>query len=56
MNTYHAFLQSLEDEIVSETVLKLVSLKLWFSLSYGRFQVTLFLPLPSSRSICIITP
>ncbi|RWR89885.1 intron-binding protein aquarius [Cinnamomum micranthum f. kanehirae] len=35
--------QSLEDEIVSETVLKLVSLKLWFSLSYGRFQMELCL-------------
>lgn len=31
--------QSLEDEIVSETVLQLVSLRLWHSLSSGRFQV-----------------
>ncbi|XP_020250043.1 intron-binding protein aquarius [Asparagus officinalis] len=33
--------QSLEDEIVSETVLKLVSLQLWHSLSFGRFQMEL---------------
>ena len=31
--------QSLEDEIVSETVLRLASLQSWHSLSYGRFQV-----------------
>jgi intron-binding protein aquarius len=31
--------QSLEDEIVSETVLQLVGLRLWHSLSPGRFQV-----------------
>lgn len=35
--------QSLEDEIVSETVLKLVSLKLWLSLSYCRFQMEMCL-------------
>ncbi|KAK1287098.1 putative RNA helicase SDE3 [Acorus calamus] len=35
--------QSLEDEIVSETVLKLVSLQLWHSLSFGRFQMELCL-------------
>lgn len=29
----------MEDEVVSETVLKLVSLQLWHSLSVGRFQV-----------------
>ncbi|XP_043691162.1 RNA helicase aquarius isoform X2 [Telopea speciosissima] len=33
--------QSLEDEIVSETVLKLASLKSWHSLSFGRFQMEL---------------
>ncbi|OAY64326.1 Intron-binding protein aquarius [Ananas comosus] len=33
--------QSLEDEIVSETVLQLVSLRLWHSLSFGRFQMEL---------------
>ncbi|KAJ9179582.1 hypothetical protein P3X46_011356 [Hevea brasiliensis] len=33
--------QSLEDEIVSETVLKLGSLQSWYSLSYGRFQMGL---------------
>ncbi|XP_010261266.1 PREDICTED: intron-binding protein aquarius [Nelumbo nucifera] len=33
--------QSLEDEIVSETVLKLASLKSWHSLSLGRFQMEL---------------
>ncbi|KAB2627442.1 intron-binding protein aquarius-like [Pyrus ussuriensis x Pyrus communis] len=32
--------QSLEDEIVSDTVLSLASLQSWHSLSYGRFQVT----------------
>lgn len=31
--------QSLEDEIVSETVLRLAGLQSWHSLSYGRFQV-----------------
>ncbi|XP_077214352.1 P-loop containing nucleoside triphosphate hydrolases superfamily protein [Tasmannia lanceolata] len=35
--------QSLEDEIVCETVLKLVSLQLWYSLSFGRFQMELCL-------------
>ncbi|KAJ0037528.1 hypothetical protein Pint_23830 [Pistacia integerrima] len=35
--------QSLEDEIVSETVLKLASLECWHSLSYGRFQMELCL-------------
>lgn len=35
--------QSLEDEIVSETVLKLVSLQLWHCLSFGRFQMELCL-------------
>ncbi|KAJ3709379.1 hypothetical protein LUZ61_013084 [Rhynchospora tenuis] len=35
--------QSLEDEIVSETVLQLVSLRLWHSLSFGRFQMELCL-------------
>ncbi|GMH30504.1 hypothetical protein Nepgr_032347 [Nepenthes gracilis] len=35
--------QSLEDEIVSETVLRLASLKCWHSLSYGRFQMELCL-------------
>lgn len=35
--------QSLEDEVVSETVLKLASLKSWYSLSYGRFQMELCL-------------
>ncbi|MQL84894.1 hypothetical protein Taro_017386, partial [Colocasia esculenta] len=35
--------QSLEDEVVSETVLKSVSLQLWHSLSYGRFQMELCL-------------
>ncbi|KAJ6841095.1 intron-binding protein aquarius [Iris pallida] len=35
--------QSLEDEIVSETVLKLVSLKLWHCLSDGRLQMELCL-------------
>ncbi|KAL5760333.1 hypothetical protein ACOSQ2_019171 [Xanthoceras sorbifolium] len=33
--------QSLEDEIVSETVLRLASLQSWHSLSYGRFQMEL---------------
>nr|POF11229.1 intron-binding protein aquarius [Quercus suber] len=31
--------QSLGDEVVSETVLRLASLQSWHSLSYGRFQV-----------------
>ncbi|KAK6933867.1 Intron-binding protein aquarius, N-terminal [Dillenia turbinata] len=35
--------QSLEDEIVSETVLKLASLQSWHSLSFGRFQLELCL-------------
>ncbi|WCJ39022.1 P-loop containing nucleoside triphosphate hydrolases superfamily protein [Euphorbia peplus] len=35
--------QSLEDEIVSETVLKLGGLQSWHSLSYGRFQMELCL-------------
>ncbi|XP_078432564.1 P-loop containing nucleoside triphosphate hydrolases superfamily protein [Wolffia australiana] len=35
--------QSLEDEVVSERVLRLVSLQLWHSLSYGRFQMELCL-------------
>ncbi|KAF2322470.1 hypothetical protein GH714_017202 [Hevea brasiliensis] len=35
--------ESLEDEIVSETVLKLGSLQSWYSLSYGRFQMELCL-------------
>ncbi|XP_062173985.1 uncharacterized protein LOC133879426 [Alnus glutinosa] len=35
--------QSLEDEVVSETVLKLASLQSWHSLSYGRFQMELCL-------------
>ncbi|XP_072992424.1 uncharacterized protein [Typha latifolia] len=35
--------QSLEDEFVSETVLQLVSLRLWHSLSFGRFQMELCL-------------
>lgn len=35
--------QSLEDEIVSETVMKLVSLQLWHSLSHGRLQMELCL-------------
>ncbi|CAN6697109.1 unnamed protein product [Malus baccata var. baccata] len=33
--------QSLEDEIVSDTVLSLASLQSWHSLSYGRFQMEL---------------
>ncbi|XP_061998168.1 uncharacterized protein LOC133715627 [Rosa rugosa] len=33
--------QSLEDEIVSETVLRLASFQSWHSLSYGRFQMEL---------------
>ncbi|KAJ4834990.1 hypothetical protein Tsubulata_019278 [Turnera subulata] len=33
--------QSLEDEVVSETVLRLASLQSWLSLSYGRFQMEL---------------
>ncbi|OMO78046.1 Intron-binding protein, aquarius [Corchorus capsularis] len=35
--------QSLEDEIVRETVLTLASLRSWHSLSYGRFQMELCL-------------
>ncbi|KAG6500421.1 hypothetical protein ZIOFF_040266 [Zingiber officinale] len=35
--------QSLEDEIVSDNVLKLVSLQLWHKLSFGRFQMELCL-------------
>lgn len=35
--------QSLEDEIVSETILRLASLQSWHSLSYGRFQMELCL-------------
>ncbi|XWS58844.1 hypothetical protein CRYUN_Cryun08bG0068700 [Craigia yunnanensis] len=35
--------QSLEDEIVRETVLRLTSLRCWHSLSYGRFQMELCL-------------
>ncbi|KAG0496871.1 hypothetical protein HPP92_001562 [Vanilla planifolia] len=35
--------QSLEDDIVSETVLKLASLQLWHSLSPGRFQMEICL-------------
>lgn len=35
--------QSLEDEVVSETVLKLASLQCWHSLSFGRFQMELCL-------------
>ncbi|XP_019455598.1 PREDICTED: intron-binding protein aquarius-like [Lupinus angustifolius] len=35
--------QSLEDEVVSMTVLRLASLKSWYSLSYGRFQMELCL-------------
>ncbi|XP_058096767.1 uncharacterized protein LOC131242257 [Magnolia sinica] len=35
--------QSLEDELVSQTVLKLVSLQLWHSLSFGKFQMELCL-------------
>ena len=35
------FWQSLEDEVVSETILTLASLQTWHSLSYGRFQVRL---------------
>ncbi|XP_008795569.2 RNA helicase aquarius [Phoenix dactylifera] len=35
--------QSLEDEVVSETVLKLVSLQIWHSLSFGRLQMELCL-------------
>lgn len=38
--TYWILWQSLEDEIVSDTVLTLASLESWHSLSYGRFQVT----------------
>nr|POE63777.1 intron-binding protein aquarius [Quercus suber] len=35
--------QSLGDEVVSETVLRLASLQSWHSLSYGRFQMELCL-------------
>lgn len=35
--------QSLEDEIVSERVMRLASLECWHSLSYGRFQMELCL-------------
>ncbi|KAK7308329.1 hypothetical protein VNO77_41931 [Canavalia gladiata] len=35
--------QSLEDEVVSRTILKLANLKSWYSLSYGRFQMELCL-------------
>ncbi|CAN6486639.1 unnamed protein product [Victoria cruziana] len=35
--------QSLEDEVVRETVLKLVSLQLWHNLSVGRFKMELCL-------------
>ncbi|KAK9283494.1 hypothetical protein L1049_011740 [Liquidambar formosana] len=35
--------QSLEDEIVSETILRLASLQSWHSLSFGRFQMELCL-------------
>ncbi|KAK3422889.1 hypothetical protein EUGRSUZ_G03254 [Eucalyptus grandis] len=35
--------QSLEDEMVSETVLRLASLQSWHSLSFGRFQMELCL-------------
>ncbi|XP_010916892.1 uncharacterized protein [Elaeis guineensis] len=35
--------QSLEDEIVSETILKLVSLQIWHGLSFGRLQMELCL-------------
>ncbi|EYU19343.1 hypothetical protein MIMGU_mgv1a0217193mg, partial [Erythranthe guttata] len=35
--------QSLEDEIVSEMIMKLASLECWHSLSYGRFQMELCL-------------
>ncbi|XP_012830701.1 PREDICTED: intron-binding protein aquarius-like [Erythranthe guttata] len=35
--------QSLEDEIVSEMIMRLASLECWHSLSYGRFQMELCL-------------
>ncbi|KAL2898346.1 RNA helicase aquarius [Bienertia sinuspersici] len=35
--------QSLEDEVVSDTALRLASLQCWHSLSYGRFQMELCL-------------
>ncbi|XP_026437771.1 RNA helicase aquarius-like [Papaver somniferum] len=35
--------QSLEDDIVSQTVLKLASLQVWSCLSYGRFQMEMCL-------------
>lgn len=45
MPFFCALLQSLEDELVRETILQLVSLKLWNTLSFGRLQVILgFLP------------
>ncbi|KAH1033851.1 hypothetical protein GLYMA_20G000700v4 [Glycine max] len=34
---------SLEDEVVSRTILRLANLKSWYSLSYGRFQMELCL-------------
>ncbi|GAB4832249.1 hypothetical protein Ancab_006264 [Ancistrocladus abbreviatus] len=47
MTNYLVFMinafQSLEDEVVSETVLRLASLQCWHSLSYGRFQMELCL-------------
>ena len=44
-HVFYALLQSLEDELVRETILQLVSLKLWNTLSFGRLQVILgFLP------------
>ncbi|CAM8910515.1 unnamed protein product [Rhodiola kirilowii] len=33
--------QSLEDEVVRETILRIASLQSWYSLSYGRFQMEL---------------
>ncbi|KAG8063199.1 hypothetical protein GUJ93_ZPchr0003g18236 [Zizania palustris] len=35
--------QSLEDELVRETILQLVSLKMWHTLSFGRLQMELYL-------------
>lgn len=40
-HVFYASLQSLEDELVRETILQLVSLKLWNTLSFGRLQVIL---------------
>jgi hypothetical protein len=37
---FYALIQSLEDELVRETILQLVSLKLWHTLSFGRLQVS----------------